>query len=143
MSELLFTQGTLIVPNCLIEGGAVEVADDRIIAIHPSPPRVSRASVVDLKGGYLAPGYVDVHVHGGDGADFIDGTEDAFRTVIAAHTRHGTTSILPTTTVARHEQHLAFLGVCRRLKEQGTGAVRILGAHFYGPYFSLEARGCH
>jgi N-acetylglucosamine-6-phosphate deacetylase len=98
---------------------------------------------VDLKGGYLAPGYIDLHVHGGDGADFMDGTEEAFRTVIAAHTRHGTTSILPTTTVARHEQHLAFLRTCRKLKEQGSGAARILGAHFYGPDFAHEARGCH
>jgi N-acetylglucosamine-6-phosphate deacetylase len=73
----------------------------------------------------------------------MDGTEDAFRTAIRAHTRHGTTSILPTTTVARHEQHLAFFDVCRRLKTEGTGAARILGAHFYGPYFAPEARGCH
>jgi N-acetylglucosamine-6-phosphate deacetylase len=50
---------------------------------------------------------------------------------------------LPTTTVARHEQHLAFLDVCRRLKKAGTGGARIVGAHLYGPYFALEARGCH
>jgi N-acetylglucosamine-6-phosphate deacetylase len=73
----------------------------------------------------------------------MDGTEDAFRTVCRAHARHGTTSLLPTTTVARHEQHLAFLDTCRRLKQAGTGGARILGAHFYGPYFAPEARGCH
>src|SRR5262249_16668371 len=60
-----------------------------------------------------------------------------------AHCRHGTTGILPTTTVARHEQHLAFLKVCRKLKQEGSGSSRILGAHFYGPYFNHEARGCH
>ena len=74
----------------------------------------------------------------------MDGTDDAFRTVCRAHARHGTTSLLPTTTVARHEQHLAFLDavppVCKR---EGTGGARILGAHFYGPYFAYEARGCH
>ena len=69
----------------------------------------SRQRIVDLGGGYLVPGFVDLHVHGGDGADFMDGTEEAFRTVCRAHARHGTTSLLPTTTVARHEQHLAFL----------------------------------
>jgi N-acetylglucosamine-6-phosphate deacetylase len=73
----------------------------------------------------------------------MDGTDDAFRTACRAHARHGTTSLLPTTTVARHEQHLAFLDVCRRLKRGGTGGARILGAHFYGPYFAPEARGCH
>jgi N-acetylglucosamine-6-phosphate deacetylase len=93
---------------------------------------------------------VDLHVHGGAGADFMDGTADAFRTVCQAHGRHGTTSLLPTTTVARHEQHLTFLELCRRFSTnkmrqptERTGGARILGAHFYGPYFATEARGCH
>ena len=49
---------------------------------------------------YLAPGFVDLHVHGGDGADFMDGTAEAFRTVCRCHARHGTTSLTPTSTVA-------------------------------------------
>jgi N-acetylglucosamine-6-phosphate deacetylase len=73
----------------------------------------------------------------------MDGTEPAFRTVCQAHARHGTTCLLPTTTVARHDQHLAFFETCRRLKQTGTGGARIIGAHFYGPYFAAEARGCH
>src|SRR6202040_58070 len=81
--------------------------------------------------------------HGGAGADFMDATADAFRTVCRAHAGHGTTSLLATTTVARHEQHLAFLETCRTLKREGTGGARVLGAHFYGPYFTAEARGCH
>src|SRR5207237_10937147 len=81
--------------------------------------------------------------HGGGGADFMDGTADAFQTICRAHLRHGTTSLLPTTTVARHEQHLAFLQVCRRLMREDSGGARVLGAHFYGPYFAPEARGCH
>ena len=68
---------------------------------------------------------------------------DAFRTVCAAHLRHGTTSLLPTTTVARHDQHLAFLETCSRLLDTATGSARNLGAHFYGPYFAPEACGCH
>jgi N-acetylglucosamine-6-phosphate deacetylase len=99
--------------------------------------------VIDLAGGYLAPGFIDLHVHGGAGADFMDGTPEAFRTVCRAHARHGTTRLLPTTTVARHDQHLAFLRVCRSLKNEGTGGAAILGAHLYGPYFALPARGCH
>src|SRR5262245_62015026 len=73
----------------------------------------------------------------------MDGTEEAFRTICRAHARHGTTSLLPTTTVARHDQHLTFLGLCRRLKQDPASGARILGAHFYGPYFAYEARGAH
>ncbi|MBL8794966.1 MAG: N-acetylglucosamine-6-phosphate deacetylase [Planctomycetia bacterium] len=142
MTTLHFTGGTLILADRLLSNGCVTVDGDRITALGTGRPPAS-GEIIDLTGGYLAPGFIDLHIHGGDGADFMDGTEAAFRTVCAAHARHGTTSVLPTTTVARHEQHLAFFETCRRLKSTGTGSARILGAHFYGPYFGREARGCH
>jgi N-acetylglucosamine-6-phosphate deacetylase len=143
MTARLFVNGRIVLEDRLMEG-AVETRGERIHAIHPRTPAPdSSTDIIDLQGDYLSPGFVDLHVHGGAGADFMDGTADAFRTVCRAHARHGTTSLLPTTTVARHEQHLAFLDMCRRLKAEGTGGATILGAHFYGPYFALEARGCH
>ncbi len=142
MPTSLFHNGTVVLADRLLEGGHVAVADGRIAAVGTERPPPAD-EVIDLHGGYLAPGYVDLHVHGGAGADFMDGTAEAFRTACAAHLRHGSTSLLPTTTVARHEQHLAFLDVCRRLKREGSGGARILGAHFYGPYFAYEARGAH
>jgi N-acetylglucosamine-6-phosphate deacetylase len=138
-----FAGGVIVLADRLLSGGVVEVDGGRITAVHPAVPAAAGREVIDLDGGYLAPGFVDMHVHGGAGADFMDGTADAFRTVCRAHARHGTTSLLPTTTAARHEQHLAFLDVCRRLKAEGTGGAAILGAHLYGPYFAAEARGCH
>jgi N-acetylglucosamine-6-phosphate deacetylase len=144
VTSLIFTGGTIVLEDRLLPDGEVITDRGRIVAVHAKathPP--PKGDIVDLEGGYLVPGFVDLHVHGGAGADFMDGTAEAFRTAIRAHTRHGTTSILPTTTVARHEQHLAFLDVCRQLKHEGTGGARILGAHFYGPYFAPEARGCH
>ena len=166
MTTVLFHNGQIVLSHQILLDGAVLVRDGRIEAVDARPGERSADQVVDLGGGYLVPGFIDVHIHGGDGADFMDGTEEAFRTVCRAHARHGTTSLLPTTTVARHEQHLAFLGVCKRLMAsegrqppvvnepsqahgpRGANAprspgVRILGAHFYGPYFGLEARGCH
>jgi N-acetylglucosamine-6-phosphate deacetylase len=144
MSILHFTGGTIILADRLLEGGSVTVIDGSISAVHPGDSPAPRdATIRDLQGGYLAPGFVDLHIHGGAGADFMDATADAFRTVCQAHARHGTTSLLPTTTVARHDQHLAFLEVCRRLHREGTGGAAILGAHLYGPYFAREARGCH
>jgi N-acetylglucosamine-6-phosphate deacetylase len=142
--KFLFTNGTIILPDRVAVAGQVGVAAERIDLVAESSLAHSLdREIIDLAGGYLAPGFVDIHVHGGAGQDFMDGTETAFRAVCQAHARHGTTSILPTTTVARHEQHLAFLDVCRRLKGQATGGARILGAHFYGPYFAKDARGCH
>jgi N-acetylglucosamine-6-phosphate deacetylase len=141
---LLFAGGTIVLEDRLLPDGSVTVNGAFIAEV--SAGRIAAktsADVVDLGGGYLVPGYIDLHVHGGAGADFMDSTADAFHTVCMAHARHGTTSLLPTTTVARHEQHLAFFEVCRRLMRQDTDGARILGAHFYGPYFAPEARGCH
>jgi N-acetylglucosamine-6-phosphate deacetylase len=138
----VFVNGTIVLPDRQFTNGGVEVQAGRVGAVKETLPGAP-PNAVDLAGGYLVPGFVDLHVHGGAGADFMDGTADAFRTICQAHAVHGTTSLLPTTTVARHEQHLAFLDVCRRLNTAGTGSARILGAHFYGPYFAPEARGCH
>ena len=142
MPSFLLHDGLVLLPD-RIAHGSVRIDDGRITAVSEhAPPTAPKSST--SHGGYLAPGFVDLHVHGGAGADFMDGTEDAFRTVCRAHARHGTTSLLPTTTVARHEQHLAFLDLCRRVKaERRDGEARVLGAHFYGPYFAAEARGCH
>jgi N-acetylglucosamine-6-phosphate deacetylase len=144
MPPLLFTNGTILLADRAIAGGHVGMAAERIDLVAETQGSMpSDCATIDLAGGYLAPGFVDVHVHGGAGHDFMDGAQEAFRAVCQAHARHGTTSLLPTTTVARHDQHLAFLEVCRRLRHQDTGGARVLGAHFYGPYFAREARGCH
>jgi N-acetylglucosamine-6-phosphate deacetylase len=142
MATLLFRGGTIVLPNRLLEHGQVEVERQRIVSVGPSRDTTAD-TIIDLEGGYLVPGYVDVHVHGGAGSDFMDGTEAAFRTICRAHARHGTTSLLPTTTVARHDQHLVFLSLCHRFRHDDTGGARVLGAHFYGPYFAYEARGAH
>jgi N-acetylglucosamine-6-phosphate deacetylase len=142
MTALFFHNGPIILPDRVLSGGAVEVADGRITAVHALAP-AAKGERIDLQGNYLAAGFLDLHVHGGAGADFMDVTAEAFRTVCQAHARHGTTGLLPTTTVARHEQHLAFLDLCRRFKGDDTGGAAVFGAHFYGPYFAREARGCH
>jgi N-acetylglucosamine-6-phosphate deacetylase len=145
MPTLLFGSGHIVLEDRILSGGQVEVHNGRIRAVGSGPEGTSVAGirVIDLEGGLLLPGFVDLHVHGGDGADFMDGTEAAFRTVCRAHARHGTTSLLPTSTVARPEQVVAFLKLCRQFKNRPVHGARVLGAHLYGPYFAREARGCH
>ena len=128
-----------------IERGALLVRNGRFSEVLPvSAPLPPGATIVDAGEGYLAPGFIDLHVHGGSGADFMDGTAEAFRTALRAHARHGTTRMAVTTTVARHEQILATLELARQFRRtpEPNGS-RVLGAHFYGPYFRYEARGAH
>ena len=142
---LLIQNGTLILPDKLIEDGAVLCERGRIKAVGMGIAAPKNAVVMDAKGGYISPGFIDIHVHGGAGADFMDGTVPAVRTALKAHARHGTTSIFPTTTTGAPVQIMAMLMACREAKrswEPGHGS-RIAGVHLYGPYFAPDKVGCH
>ena len=141
---LVFVNGTVILPDRLVRGATVECVGGRIRRIgRGRPPR--GATVVDAAGGYVSPGFVDLHVHGGNGADFMDGTAAAVRTACRAHARHGTTTIFPTTTTGTEAQLAAMIAACaavRRERAAEAGA-RIAGVHLYGPYFAPDKVGCH
>lgn len=144
MTRTIVFRGQIIFSD-RIERGALVVRDGRIaerLDEHAAAP--PDAAVVDAEDGFVSPGFVDLHVHGGAGSDFMDGTEEAFRLAIREHARHGTTSMAVTTTVATHAQILATLALTRKFRASPVrGGARVLGAHFYGPYFRYEARGAH
>ena len=148
MRHFRVVNARLILPDREIAAGAIDVDNGRIRALGRERELGDwSGSTVDAAGCVVTPGFVDLHVHGGDNADFMDGTVEAFETAVRAHTRHGTTSIVPTSTVARHEQTIAFLQNTRSLRRRGAqprlGLARVVGAHFYGPYFNEEKVGCH
>ncbi|MER3417405.1 MAG: N-acetylglucosamine-6-phosphate deacetylase [Gemmataceae bacterium] len=136
----VLAHATLILPEGL-RPGSIRWEDQRITAVGRVPE--TGAAVLDLSGYYVGPGLIDLHVHGGDGADFMDGSLEAFRTVCRCHARHGTTRLTPTSTVARREDYRRFLDCCVALYGGDTGGSRIVGAHLYGPFFARHARGCH
>jgi N-acetylglucosamine-6-phosphate deacetylase len=137
-------RGQVLLPDGVLASGAVRVAGSRIAEVGQALMAEPTDLIIDAGDGYIAPGFVDLHVHGGDGADFMDGTDDAFTKAITSHARHGTTSMAITTTVARHDQIMTVLETTRRFrKNPNAPGARVLGAHFYGPYFRYEARGAH
>src|SRR5919106_1272104 len=90
---------------------------------------------------FVLPGFIDLHVHGGAGADCMAGA-DAVRRMAAFHAGHGTTALLATTVTApRAELLSAFRGIGAAMKAHAPGAARILGAHLEGPFISPEALG--
>jgi N-acetylglucosamine-6-phosphate deacetylase len=144
-SPLLIQNGTLILPDQLMEGGAVLCERGKITAVGKDIAEPKNAIVIDAKGGYISPGFIDIHVHGGAGADFMDATVPAVRTALNAHALHGTTTIFPTTTTGAPVQIMAMLGACREAKRTWEAAhgSRIAGVHLYGPYFAADKIGCH
>jgi N-acetylglucosamine-6-phosphate deacetylase len=144
MTGDLVLRGQLVLPD-RIARGAILIRNGWIADLLEDGATVPvDATIIESDDGYFAPGYIDLHVHGGAGADFMDATPEAFRAALRCHARHGTTRMAVTTTVARHEQILAVLELTRRFRgvPEPSGS-RVLGAHFYGPYFRHEARGAH
>jgi N-acetylglucosamine-6-phosphate deacetylase len=144
MTEVFFN-GTVLTDSGAIPNGMVVVDDGRIERVghyEPSliPPGASR---IDVGGLHIAPGFVDIHVHGGAGADFMDATLDDAAAVFRYHAAHGTTSQCPTTATAPIEEILAALDALAQYRSAGERWGRALGAHIEGPYLARTKSGCH
>jgi N-acetylglucosamine-6-phosphate deacetylase len=138
--------GTLVLPDRVIEDGALITRGGIIELVGRRKERLPKnANVIDACGGFIAPGFVDIHVHGGNGSDFMDGSIEAIKTAICCHAKHGTTTIFPTTTTgssAQIEEMLKATAVAKNEWEPEHGA-RIAGVHLYGPFFAPDKVGCH
>jgi N-acetylglucosamine-6-phosphate deacetylase len=134
--------GEVILPDRTVAEGYVLVEDGRIAAVGAGMPSTDFEVV---QGRYIAPGFVDLHVHGGAGSDYMDGTAEAVRIANRAHARHGTTTIFPTTTTGSTEEIRRMLEGCKEVRDRWSAAdgARIAAVHYYGPYFAEDKVGCH
>ena len=142
----VFIDGRIVLPDQVLEQHRVVVRDGTIQAIEPASDRLpDGASIVRLDGKLLTPGMIDIHIHGGGGADFMDATPQAVRTVCQSHLRHGTTTLFPTTTTGTPEQIEAMLMACREVQQANhiDSGAKIAGVHLYGPYFAEDKVGAH
>ncbi len=120
----------------LVRGSRIEYAGP-----WHQPPR--DALHIDAGGFYISPGFIDLHVHGGGGSDFMDATPADVEKVMCYHAAHGTTSLCPTTAAASTGEILAALEAISLYRGGGERFGRALGAHIEGPYFAAAKRGCH
>lgn len=136
--------GDIVTPDGVLEGGAVTLDDAGdiagVMARRASPPR---SGDIDAAGLLVLPGFIDMHVHGGGGADFMHGTAEAARQVARTHARFGTTGLLATTLTASREDTDQVIKAVLTVMEKGQGQdeARILGVHLEGPYLCASKRG--
>ena len=135
-----------ILENEIIPDATIEIEGEKITAILTQTPAVRENDIlIDADGHFVGPGFVDIHVHGGAGADFMDGTTQAVITACRAHLRHGTTTIFPTTTTGSPAEIQAMLAACLEVAKCNDAELlpQIPGIHLYGPYFAPDKVGCH
>jgi N-acetylglucosamine-6-phosphate deacetylase len=131
--------GHLLTPAGFVRG-RLGWADGRFTALAGLP--VDEAAVrADPGTPIILPGFIDLHVHGGGGADTMDGG-DAVTTLARLHARHGTTALLATTmTAPLPEIEAALRALAPAVAQRAPGAARVLGVHLEGPYISPDKLG--
>ncbi len=134
--------GKIILKDRIAQGCAL-LYSDRIEGIIPEALVPADVEIIDAKGGYVAPGLIDMHIHGYLGKDVCDGEEESIRTISKGLLANGVTGYLPTTMTEDMAVVRKALEVCRSLREESESweGSTILGCHAEGPFISESKKG--
>lgn len=139
---LLFTNGKAYLDGSWKTGLDILVDQSKIVDIKPQGS-YTEAQIVDVKGAYITPGFVDIHIHGSNGSDVMDAKEESLQNISNYLAGNGTTSWLATTmTVGINEIRDSLHTVGKYMDSDHRGA-QILGVHLEGPFLSPLAKGAH
>ena len=131
---MIFTNCRVILPDAIRDDFDVVLRDGKIAELRATAPQSD--DTIDLGGNFLAPGFVDVHVHGAIGHDVMEANADAFRAICDYHASGGTTSLLLTTATA------PFPEILLALTQIGKRQIpQVAGAHVEGPFISRDQAG--
>ena len=132
---MILSNARLIFPSGIREGLELVVESGKIAQIRD---RSGTPDAIDLDGAYLAPGFIDLHIHGAVGRDTMEATPEAFRAICDYHAGGGTTSLLLTTVTAP----ISEIGdVLRAVREARGDLKQIAGVHVEGPFISKSRAG--
>ena len=130
----------ILTPQGWLKDGSVIICDNKILEVTNCDLAIVGAKIIDAKGMYIVPGGVEIHVHGGGGRDFMEGSEDAFRAAIKAHMQHGTTSIFPTLSSSTIPMIRAAAATTEKLMQQMPENIKNPDPEEYIPL--LEETNC-
>jgi N-acetylglucosamine-6-phosphate deacetylase len=133
--------GRIITRRGIIEGGSVLVEGKSIVEVSSANHRIASAREIDASGRYVSPGFMDIHIHGGAGHDFMDADVEGFLSIANLHARHGTTSMLPTTLSGSKEDLFKTLDAYEASLTRNVSGAEFLGIHLEGPYFAMNQKG--
>ncbi|MGR6971196.1 N-acetylglucosamine-6-phosphate deacetylase [Streptomyces cynarae] len=123
----------VVLPSGVVDDGRLVVEGTRIAGSAPES-----AEIIDVRGHWLVPGFVDIHNHGGGGASFSGTVDDVLR-ALRTHREHGTTTLVASTVTDDMDVLVQQAGLLSELAEQGD----VAGIHFEGPFISPCRKGAH
>ena len=133
--------GWIITPQGILENGSLLISEELITEIKETGINGSADLIIDAEGKFVAPGFIDIHIHGGGGHDFMDGTAEAFLSIAEIHARYRTISLFPTTLAAEKEDLLHTIDIYKKALLKNDRGAQFMGMHIEGPYFDMEQRG--
>ena len=131
--------GRILTPSGWLAGGSVIVNGNKIEAVANNELPVVGAELINAQGYDIVPGGIEMHVHGGGGRDFMEGSEEAFRVAVETHLQHGTTAIFPTLSSSTIPMIEKAVETCDKLMQEPDSP--IMGLHLEGPYFNPKQAG--
>jgi N-acetylglucosamine-6-phosphate deacetylase len=140
---MLLRNARLLLQDRILPSGSLRVADGLISEVGPRVQPQPGEAVMDLAGRFLAPGFIDLHVHGGLRRDAMEASAEAFTAICQFHATGGTTALALTTVTAPADDIQSVLNAAEKTDPNATGGARLLGIHIEGPYFSKEKPGAH
>lgn len=141
---MLLHNARIILPDRILPRADVRLHGGKIADISEAElgPEAGEESI-NLAGNFLAPGFIDLHIHGALRRDTMEADPEAFRTICEYHASGGTTALCLTTVTAPNADILRVLESVKQFQQEPPTGARVLGVHIEGPYFSPEKRGAH
>jgi N-acetylglucosamine-6-phosphate deacetylase len=140
----IIINGKILIKNEVVYGKSL-LFDEKILEfvegedLEKQLPRCDE--VIDAKGNFVSPGFIDMHVHGSGGYDVMDGTEEALSVISSIISQNGVTGFLPTTMTMSEEKIYASLDNVRNQMKKKINGAKILGAHMEGPFINKKYKG--
>ena len=140
---MLIINGKVFLEDRVIENGFVSILNDKIVGLGEMGNAPKDEVVIDAKGKNVMPGFIDQHIHGANGADHMDATQEALKDIATFLPAEGTTSYLATTMTQSVEAVNKALDEIEKYRttSNGPGQAEILGVHLEGPFISKKHVG--
>ncbi|MGQ4892009.1 MAG: N-acetylglucosamine-6-phosphate deacetylase [Candidatus Njordarchaeia archaeon] len=136
-------KGNVVTPYHIIYDGVVVVKGEKISYVGPKDDRFipTNAEIIDVKEGYIFPGFIDVHIHGCEMGNAFDANEASLIKMCNSLAKHGVTGFLPTAVAMPEEQIIAAMNTINKVKEKNLDCSKILGINVEGPFVNPEKKG--
>lgn len=141
MDKLKIINGIVVTPHRIIKNGCILIEKGNIAEVAEGDIKTEDYRIINASGKYVSPGFIDIHVHGGGGYDFMDGTVEAYLGAAEAHGIHGTTAMVPTTLTSTNDELKNTFSIFKEAKSKNKRGAELLGLHLEGPYFAMSQRG--